>query len=205
MGVHLVAGLAMALILRRGLDTNPDLADRLRFLSEHRGLWRAAWGTWNLAAFSVLAYFFAFVRAHRLGRLALFIGAAAVTTDLTAEAIEMWVLPGSAMGSYLVYHRAAVLLTGGLANGLYTSASAILVWSSRREYPAWTVGAGLCVGAGGAWLSAAALAGSASGMFWSNAVLVPCLLAWQSGVAREAYFRSRPAGNAGAVSGRPKA
>lgn len=205
LGAHLIAGLAMACILRRGLDTNADLADRLSFLSEHRTLWRAAWGTWNLAALCVLGFFSAFSRAHRLGGAAVRVGVAAVAADLTAEAIEMWVLPGLPPAAYTGHHRFAVLLTGGFANGLYTLASVMLLAETRRQYPFWVVAAGAGVGLGGIWLSAAALMGSVDGMFWSNVLLVPSLLLWQSGVSREAYLRARGGGKAEAVSGLPKA
>jgi hypothetical protein len=202
---HLTAGLAMAAFLGRGLETNPDRADRFRFLAEQTLLWVVAWLTWNAAALSILYFYAAFVRAHvrepgaRASTLhyAILLSIVAAAADLGAEAIEIGVLPdlarqalaqpadaaGSATTLFLTLHRMAVMLTGYLANGLYTLAAVLLTWSTRRSYPAWVWLAGLAVGLSGLSLSAAALAGSTEGMFWANVVLMPCILTWQAGVA----------------------
>ncbi len=200
LAIHLVAGVAMALVLRHGLETNSDLGARLRFLTEHTAAWRAAWGTWNLAGLSVLWYFYAFASAlpSTLSRAAFRIGFAAVALDLSAEAIEMWHVPrlaaealaGQGIAAFLAADRLAVLLTGFAANGLYTFVSVLLVWSARGRFNRLTEAAGWGVGAAGAGLSWAAWVGSTSGMFWTNVVLVPCIAAWQLGVAFEARRRS---------------
>jgi hypothetical protein len=107
----------------------------------------------------------------------------------------MFVLPGLAdvgnATAFLVCHRAAVVLTGFLANGLYTASALLLVWTSRSAYPRWIQAAGLGVVAGGAILSAAAWADSAAGMLLANVVLVPCLLAWLARVAISASQHGR--------------
>ncbi len=201
LAIHLIAGLAMAIVLRRGLETNPDLGDRLTFLAQQPGLWRCAWLPWNAAALSILYFFFALDRAHRGSafRLALVLTAAGAVCDLTAEAIEMVLVPGLArrvmdepngLASFLLTHRRAVLLTGFLANGLYTTAVWAAVLASWKEYPRWVAAAGIGVGLAGYWLSAAAWVGSTSGLFWSNVVLVPCLLLWQAGMALDAGRRA---------------
>ena len=196
----------MAVILRQGLETNSDLPDRLRFLAEHPGTWRAAWLTWSLAALSILYFYATFARAHSEGgapmRVAVLLGAAAVIADLSGEAIEMFLLPDlaaaaqtapGALSLFLTRHRLAVLLTGFLANGLYTAAAVLLCWSARRAYPTWTLAAGLGIGLSGTWLSAAALSDSTTGMFWSNVVLLPCIVLWQAGVAATASVHARQA------------
>lgn len=212
--IHLVAGLAMICVLRRGLDTNPDLADRLRFLVEHRALWLAGWAAWNLAALSILYFCRAFALAHQDDpsaekgwlRAAFPLALLAVAGDLSAEFIEMRVLPGlarealsawrggtplaAAAAEFLIRHRGAVLLTGSLANGLYTLMAVLMAWACRRAYPRETAAAAALVGISGAGLSLAALTGSAGGMFWANALLVPAILAWQGGVAVTAFRRA---------------
>jgi hypothetical protein len=190
--LHLVAGLAMLLVLRRGLETNPDLADRLLFVASRRGLWTAAWLSWSAAALSILWLFASLAEAHPVAacRYALALCAAAVAADLSAETIELGLLPElaarGAAESFLVWHRAAVLLTGFLANGLYTLAVGVAAWATRRDYPAWTVRAGAGVLVSGAALSAAALHGSPTALLLANAALVPLILAWLTGVARAA-------------------
>lgn len=200
--VHLVAGLALALILRHGLETNADLTDRLRFVSERRLVWTAGWACWTVAAATILNFYSRFAAAHRSRgvppaplRAAVLLTVAAVGFDWTAQAVEVFVLPGLARAgnatSFLVWHRAAVVLTGFLANGLYTMAALLLVWASRRDYPRWIQTAGFGVVAGGSFLSAAAWADSAGGMLFANVVLVPSLLVWLAGVATSANLRAR--------------
>lgn len=191
--VHLAAGLAMALVLDRGLAVNPDLSDRLRFLSDNRGPWLAGWALWNAAALSIFYYYACFIKAHGLPAWLLVVSGLAVACDLTAEAVEMFVLPGLALqalsgsphavGAFLESDRFAVLLTGGLANALYTFVACVLAARARSSYPTWVSAAAAGVGLGGAGLSLAALADSAQGLYAANVLLLPCLLAWQAGVA----------------------
>ncbi len=62
--VHLLAGLALALILRRGLETNADLGDRLRFVGGSRLAWTAGWICWTVAALTILNFYARFAAAH---------------------------------------------------------------------------------------------------------------------------------------------
>jgi hypothetical protein len=199
---HLTAGLAMALILRHGLETNGDLADRLRFVAQRRFLWTAGWITWTVAAITIFNFYARFAAAHRSRgvspaplRMAVLGTVAAVGADWTAQAFEMFVLPGLARAGnapgFLAWHRAAVLLTGFLANGLYTVSALLLVWTSRRAYSRWIQMAGIGVVAGGSILSATAWADSAAGMLFANVLLVPCLLVWLAGVAASATLYAR--------------
>jgi hypothetical protein len=184
--VHLVAGLCMAFILRRGLETNPDLQDRLAFVVSQRVLWTAGWLTWTAAALAILYFYIAFSDAHLLKfRFAVYLTIVALGPDLTAQAIEIGVLPGLAQRpeSFLLMHRLAVVMSGYLGNGLYSLTALILVWSSRRVYPVWVSAFGFLVGIFGLMLSLAALMDSAEGMFWTNVLLVPSLLIWLAGVA----------------------
>jgi hypothetical protein len=191
---HLMAGLAMALILRHGLETNADLMDRLRFVARHRFLWSAGWLSWTVAGATILNFYAHFAAAHGSHgvspaplRTAVLLTVAAVATDWTAQAFEILVLPAFARTAnakgFLIWHRTAVLLTGFLANWLYTMSALLLVWASRHVYPRWIRAAGFGVVAGGSILSAAAWVDSAPGMLFANLVLVPCLLAWLAGVA----------------------
>lgn len=211
LAVHFVAGLAMAVVLRHGLETNPDLSSRLRFVVEHNVEWTLAWLTWHVAAFSILWFFMCFEAAHSFEeskrgvlRLAVILVAAAIVPDLIAESIEIGVLPALARDAmnanepahstharelYVTIHRIAVMMTGYLANGLYTLATVLAVWSTRRVYAPWIWSAGLTVGVFGFAMSASALADSVAGLFWANAGLVPAIVVWQVGVAVDASKR----------------
>jgi hypothetical protein len=191
--IHLLAGASMALILSRGLETNSDFHERLAFLTNHRGLWTAGWLTWTAAAFAILYFYAVFVEAHpQAPRLAVLLTVSAIAPDLAAQSVEIGVLPGLAHRAiatnaapelFLMMHRIAVLMSGYVANGLYSLTAFILAWSTRRAFPTWVWVAGIAVGIFGFALSAAALFDSATGMLWTNVLLLPTLLLWLGGVA----------------------
>jgi hypothetical protein len=199
-GVHLVAGLAMAFVLRHGLETG-EIPDRLVFLAQYKLAWQLGWLTWNLAALTILYFVICFARAHRDSEntdarlpYAVVVCAAAVPLDLAAEGIEMAVLPMLALDAlgqtsvdpmrlFLAFQRTATMLTAFFANGLYSLATLLLVCATWRRYPVWIAGMGALVGLAGFGLSAAALLESVTWLVLTNIVLVPALLLWQSGVA----------------------
>jgi hypothetical protein len=193
LGLHLIAGVLMALVLRWGLETNPDFHSRLAFIVDHRTMWFIAWFSWTASALGILYFYMAFAAAHeRSMPFALFLTIAAIAPDLAAQAIEIGILPslasavlqaGTTPELFLQMHRVAVLLSGYLANGLYSLTALMLTWSARYKYPSTVSLVGMLVGISGLALSAAALADSAGGMFWCNVVLVPAILLWLGGVA----------------------
>jgi hypothetical protein len=153
---HAAAGLAMLLVLRHGLETNPDLQSRLRFVAEQRAAWTLAWLVWNVAALSILYFCVVFSAAHSEGKalapfgFAVCLCSAAVACDLAAESILMGVLPGLTTdgSAFLVWQRAAVVLTGYVANGLYTVAILTLLWLTRGAYASTVVAVGLLAAVG---------------------------------------------------------
>jgi len=182
---HLLAGLSMAVVLRLGLETTPVLHDRLAFLANHRALWTGAWLTWTLAAVAILYFYMTFADVHLpTSRLPVMRTVIALSPDLAAQAIEIGVLPSLSFAPelFLTLHRVAVMLSGYLANGLYSVTAIILAWGARRAYPPWISGVGLAVGVFGIGLSVSALLDSASGMFWTNVLLLPSLLIWLAAV-----------------------
>jgi hypothetical protein len=78
----------------------------------------------------------------------------------------------------------AGVLTGYLANGLYTAAGILLTWAGARELPRAIVALGVPVWGAGLCLSGASLAHSASGQLWSTAVLMPLFVLWAALVGR---------------------
>src|SRR5581483_10140533 len=105
----------------------------------------------------------------------------------SAQWIEIALLPGLAergdLASLLDRHRLAVLLTGGLANILYTVAAALLLWPTRARYAPAIVAAGAGVVVFGSAMTLASIADSTRWLFLSNAGLIPCLIVWLIGVA----------------------
>jgi len=176
----------MAFVLRRGLETTPELRERFSFLIDHRTLWTLGWLSWTLAALAILYFYFTFANVHfRSSRFAVLLTIAALGPDLSAQAIEIGVLPplaarafssDAASELFLTLHRAAVMLSGFVANGLYSTTALILTWGARGAYPSWVSIIGIA-------LSVAALLDSAAGMFWTNVFLVPAILLWLAAVA----------------------
>lgn len=193
--LHLTAGIAMAAILRRGLQTNPDLNDRLLFLAGHRALWTFGWLTWTAAGASILLFYACFAAAHSSSRLywwtVLGLALSALTCDWAAQYLEVVILPGltGTTPLFLSTHRAAVLLTGGAANGFYTLDAALLVWLGRDAYPAWVSTGGAGTVLFGTALTLVSAADSTAGLLLANAGLVPFLLVWLYGTAVTAWRR----------------
>jgi len=181
---HLIAGLAMVFVLRRGLETTADLPARLAFLVNHRTAWTLAWLAWTVSAPAILYFYIAFADAHQISsRVPIYLTVAAIACDLSAQAIEIGVLPSLVANAelFLSFHRVAVMLSGYLANGLYSIVAVYLTFAARAAYPLWVSTAGTFVGVFGLALSVAALADSAAGMFWTNVFLIPSLLLWLLG------------------------
>lgn len=198
----------MALILSQGLETNTDLAKRCAFIAENKGLWIGAWLTWNLAAFSFVYVASCFRGVHVLNatvcksllNYGLCLACAAIACDISAEAVEMGLIPQlaeavvkngeAASPALLQFHRMVVLLTGYAANALYTSAVVMFALASRKHYASWISFCAIGTALFGIGISATCLMESISGMFWTNAFCVPFLVSWMGGIALDARARS---------------
>jgi hypothetical protein len=180
----------MALALRAGLPipSNP-FADRIAFVREHATLWRAGWFSWHAASVGLVLLVLVLAsrfRGHAPVRAALagVLAVAGLAADLAAEAIEMGVAPAVEPRDFLLLESIAGVLTGYLANGLYTVAGILVTWAGARELPRAVLALGVPVWGAGLWLSAATLARSASGQLWSTAVLMPLFVLWAALVGR---------------------
>src|SRR5262245_63526883 len=119
----------MAFVLRHGLETTPELQDRLAFLINHRVLWTLGWFAWTIAALAILYFYFVFAAAHqRKSHFAVYLTVAALGPDLAAQAIEIGVLPNATPVLFLALHRVDVMLSVYVANRLYWLRSLFLVW-----------------------------------------------------------------------------
>jgi hypothetical protein len=212
---HLAAGLAMLTVLRQGIDPNIAITERMAFLVNQTGLWVIGWLFWNAAALSFLFFALAFASAHDPAneerrfplQLAALLVAAGIVADLSGEAIEMGVLPQiaaralagmaagesgqAATGLFEGLDRVVVMLTAFVANGLYSLAALILAWSTRAAHRPWVWAAGVGTGFIGLFLAAVAVIDWGTGLVLANALLVPCIVLWQGGVALDAARQAR--------------
>ncbi|HZN62090.1 MAG TPA: hypothetical protein VFC90_06760 [Planctomycetota bacterium] len=147
--LNAAAGVAMLVLLRPGMEVEPDPAARAAYIAGHPVAWRAGWALWIGAAIS-LAGFYAWW-GSRLGRArpatsAFVIVLAAVACDLFAESLYLGWLPQDLETTAPL----GTLLTGVAANGLYTIAGILLTLATPlgralRLWAAlvWTCGVGV--------------------------------------------------------------
>jgi hypothetical protein len=187
---NLVAGLMMALALRKGLPIPGNSFDaRIAFVREHAALWRAGWFSWHAAAVGLVLLMLVLAsrfrgRAPVRAALAAVLAVAGLAADLAAEAIAMGVSPAVESRDFLLVESVYGVLTGYLANGLYTAAGILLTWAGARELPRAVLALAVPVWGAGLWLSAASLTHSAVEQLWSTAVLMPLFVLWAALVGR---------------------
>lgn len=174
--LNFAAVVAMAVALRFGTKIVPLVADRVSYMTQHWIAWRAGWCLWMAAALSLAAFYSwwgSHLRDPRWGTTALVIVSMGLVCDLLAESLLIGWLPRD-------YERVApltTLLTGGVANGLYTVAGAILTIAtpSLSGWMRWTAWA---IWAAGAALTICASAGFAQGIAVSTTVLFVLFCPW---------------------------
>jgi hypothetical protein len=179
-----------ALALRKGLPI-PGIPfdDRIAFVREHTTLWRAGWIFWHAAAVGLVLLVLVLAsrfRGHAPLRatLAAVLAVAGLAADLAAETIAMGVAPAVEPRDFLLVESMYGVLTGYLANGLYTVAGILLTWAGARQLPRAVLALGVPVWGAGLWLSAASLTHSAAGQLWSTAILIPLFVLWAAMVGR---------------------
>lgn len=145
----------MAFFMRDGLPTNPDLASRLSYLTDHRLLWQSGWFTWMLSAIGLLGFcclLLAYIPRSRARTLGLALVAIGIGPDIIAETLYAFVLPMlSEPMSFLLLDRVAMLLTGFIGNSAYCVGGLILnllLFKNQRiprailyfGLPSWVIG-----------------------------------------------------------------
>ncbi|HEX9637052.1 MAG TPA: hypothetical protein VGB99_05935 [Acidobacteriota bacterium] len=181
-GTNALAALALLLILKPGTEVEADLTRRAAYIAEHLLGWRAGWLLWYAAAATLLgfyAWWAARLPRQSIGIAAWCLAAVGIASDWTAESLYIGWLPAQLDS----IQRLGTILTGGVANGLYSVAGAILTLSTPNlprsllvlAWLTWVFGFGL---------SAAAFAGHVAGMVAAAAGLMPlfCLLACRIGL-----------------------
>jgi hypothetical protein len=121
--VNLAATLVMALVLAPATPIVTDAAERLAYVQTHLLAWRLGWAVWIAAALSLL-WFYVWWRG-RLGvtLVPVALAAGGLIADVTSE--TMLILYDAATAPF------AFLLTGVVANGLYTACGIWLTFAMR--------------------------------------------------------------------------
>jgi len=122
-----LAALVLLVVLAPATPLTADPAERARYVADHLLLWRLGWGTWMLAALTLL-WFYVWWRAKTgAPHAALAVAAAGLLVDLSAETLLVVAAPDA----FLAVAPLAYVLTGVVANGLYTVAGIALTLATR--------------------------------------------------------------------------
>jgi hypothetical protein len=186
--VHIIAAVAMLVVLRYGLP-GYSTEERLLFIHSHQAAWRGAWLLWHIAAMLVVALFVVLALRYRAWA-AIIVSLAAIAIDLTSEQQYMRVLPLLGGGAFVTLDRRLDVLIGGAANGGYTLALALIAIAGWRDLPPAIATMVFPIVTAGAALVVASLLHSALGATIASALLFPLFTIWMLMVGRWLYKRS---------------
>lgn len=173
--INLVAAAVLAVVLGPVLTVG-DLQTRAAFVVDHSLIWRLGWGIWIAAALSLVAFYAwwgARIASPELALVALAVAIVGLTFDTAAESLFIGWLPRD----FDRIAQTATVLTGGMANGLYTIAGVLLTLgtgSFRGRFLLWT----WAVWTAGILVSAFSFAGHLSGIALSTAALFILFCPW---------------------------
>lgn len=200
--VHGVALLAVLTVIQRGIPPG-DLATRAAWVASHAAAWRISWALWLPASLVLLLFFAAWADAlsarSGAGRawamLPLGLTLAGAVIDWVDEMIWIGLAPdlaaryGSesfAASVYALWDRAYLVLSIGLANGLYTLGGIMLTALAfrTRGFPRWLAAWSAVVWGLSLGLSAAGVAGDG---WWVQAVSTALFAAFMPWVILTGY------------------
>jgi small multidrug resistance pump len=168
--LNALAAAALLVLLRPGTEAASDPAGRAAWIAEHPVAWRGGWAFWMASAVALTCFYAwwgARVPRRRIAFAAVAVCALGNAFDLTAETLYVGWLPDDLER----VGRAGTLLTGGVANGLYTIAG-ILLTTATPSLPRWLRAWAWGAWVGGIGLSVSVVADSTPGMVASTAVLM---------------------------------
>lgn len=132
---NFVAIVAMGTVLMPGTTLFPE-ASRADYVAENTALWRLGWTCWIVAAISLLVFYRWWRHRVDAGVAPLWIAATAFAADMIAESTLIVLVPDRPELA-----RPSFLITGGVANGLYTVAGILLARATpqvRERFALWT-------------------------------------------------------------------
>lgn len=117
---NLAAIVALATVLAPG-TTLVDEPTRIAYVRDNVAVWRAGWSLWVVAAVSLLLFYWWWANRIQAPLALVGIAVAGFAADLFAESLLIAFVPERPDVA-----RPSFMLTGGVANGLYTLAGALL-------------------------------------------------------------------------------
>ncbi|HUG07102.1 MAG TPA: hypothetical protein VMQ78_11215 [Candidatus Limnocylindria bacterium] len=125
----------MATILTPGTTLFPE-GSRADYVAENAVLWRLGWSLWVVAAISLLVFYRWWAQRIDAGMVPLWVATAAFAADMIAESTLIVLVPERPELA-----RPSFLITGGVANGLYTLAGMLLTRATpliHGRFAIWT-------------------------------------------------------------------
>ncbi len=215
--INVAASILAALWLREWTESERVFAHS-KYVLANLTKWRVAWGAWMLAGPALVAFFAAFASTlteeMRLVRtVAVCAAVLGLFADLSAEVVFAYVLPGKyaalpdadalhnerqamdVIGPVAQSEGLALRLTGGLANGLYVIAGAMLAAAaySTPGFPRGLVWASVPAWLTGGALSVLVFLGRTKDWSLAMAVMMACFVLWLFAVAIVAWQRASTA------------
>jgi uncharacterized protein YqjF (DUF2071 family) len=189
--VHIFALAAVALVLRNGIPPG-DVAERAAFVAANAAAWRIGWTLWLPASLALVLFFAAWADVMEFqawGVIAVALTLAGATIDWADEMVWIGVAPdlaarfahdAFAAGAYALWDRAYVVISIGLANGLYTIGGIILTALAFKTpgFPKWLAWFGAVVWALSIDLSVAGLMGDGVVIQLASGLVFAAFLPW---------------------------
>ncbi len=190
-GLHTLGVAMMALVLRHGMLTEPDVSARASFIAEKPGTWALGWIVWMLSAISLVAFYAWWgsqLSAKGCATAAVLIAALGAVFDLSGESISVLYVFESAAPirpntinlnapDFVRQERLATYLTAGIANLLYTVAG-ILLMLTTPNLPKKIRLAMSVTWLAGFVMSVAAFGNHVGGLVAATVVLFPTMIGW---------------------------
>jgi hypothetical protein len=189
--VHALGVVAILILLRPGVATQPDINLRATYIAQHSYIWSMGWLIWMLCALSLIVFYawWGSRLAHPIAAtIAIFLTALGSVCDLSGESLSSLVLVERSQqfiadpskfdsAGFILREGYAVLLSAGAANLLYVVAGMLLTLSTKNLLRPVVI-AMWATWIGGIWMTVSACIGSVVGIVVSTALVIPLLICW---------------------------
>lgn len=178
--LHLVAAVGTVFLILPGAHTEPDEADRERYVRENGEAWAWGWFLWALAASSLIVVYAMLARPAWWGLAGMAFAAAGLAVDMHAHTDLAFSLPQATGEARSTLEDHVFLRSALVANGLYTLAGAFLVVGAARvgDIPRKLAWGALPAGIGGAGLALAVVVDVGPLVSASGALMIVGATAW---------------------------
>ena len=173
--LNVLGAFVLGFLLAPGTEANEDAVSRKQFITDNLTLWRAGWSIWIAADLSLIAFFAWWGRrvSRSIAVWALAVAAVGIVVDFVSLSLIIGWLPRD-MESIM---DTCGILSGGIANGLFSLAGAILIVADKKLLP-WLRGWGAAVWLAGFALTVAALLDSVTGKVVTTAIIFTLFCPW---------------------------